>query len=1058
MVEGVLCSSASRSAVVASGRPCGVLQGDPQVAPLLSVRLQDLLPKGQRQRRKYLLESEEESEETREQFAKAVAFWTSSRLTKQNQVAASALESEPPEYFISHVWQPPDQATSMHDYGEEKVNLLKHWAIRCKALMPDGDGRALKTPWFLLENDEEQQMAMTDPMNSWRTMRCWVDKACAHRGFGLAGAPPQEALRATKVALCNCDELVALISHPGYFHRLWCCIEWAFFLSRAAPKYRSLEILMPDALHQPGAWAELVHTAASFRVEDLRCTGDAFEHELRRELELLAVDLEGFEGFMRATSLALLTLHALLQQGEGCACFGSAAFVEAAVEACEACGLRGLGKVLATAQPMLWWRSAYRQVRRQYDERHHSGATEIGEIPGAGGNEGTLSDDPLEMLVRYVNKKWFREETTEVEPVDVATARLAPEEGEEEELLEDDAVVEPSEDRPADAATASMPLTLTSSLPLTLASLSETAELLLKQGITELPEAEAQEEEEAAAQCSPREAASYALRACEASKEKTLRAQKLEEGFMEDMAGVVQVPFGNTSPLVMDNAAKATFTVNFKRKVKVDTHIGVEDADADVADVADVAKTSSANAGVAETGLQQQVMHMDLVMWFSSDVKVQKKDGSVLANSSGSENFRNFGDEKQRFLSLRTIGPRDELRGEVVDCLEEDLAAWRRSFRGFAVAKTARSGAGLPDGYFDFWDAAGELSVQGEKLAPEAKVKARLFFQSPFGCASWDPTSWEIARGDHGSAVTAVARWAIYERRVCKWQLGLQFWFDAYVVPFLEVWRQRGIRTKGVIEEAFAESFLRVGGSIHDDLSQQLSQKESSGGETTDPRLMGYRHAESWENPCLERLLAIPRKEVTFVEGAGQAGVAGFFGERLTQQKGYERLDPRNMDPTPDRSMLPCIVSSSLPLQLGQTVAVACPALRDDDETKPMRFRGAKQEFYEQTMRIFSKNDMNNRHPGYAPDCSQLADVQVDHQLRKKIELSDRNFYRDPSRVQLQQEASYENRKVRMASLSPESSPKNRSRRGSRTSFGSDLRRNSSTGHIIVTQPVQDIS
>ena len=40
----------------------------------------------------------------------------------------------------------------------------------------------------------------------------------------------------------------------------------------------------------------------------------------------------------------------------------------------------------------------------------------------------------------------------------------------------------------------------------------------------------------------------------------------------------VQVPFGNTSPLVMDNAAKATFTVNFKRKVKVDTHIGVEDA------------------------------------------------------------------------------------------------------------------------------------------------------------------------------------------------------------------------------------------------------------------------------------------------------------------------------------------------------------------------------------------------------------------------------------------------------------------------------------------------
>eukprot|EP00435_Cladocopium_sp_Y103_P070075 s148_g34.t1 len=330
MVEGVLCSSASRSAVVASGRPCGVLQGDQQVAPLLSLRLQDLLPKAQRQRRKYLLESEQESEETREEFEKAVAFWTSSRLTKQTQVAASALENEPPEYFISHVWQPPDQAASMHDYGQEKVHLLKQWAVRTKVLMPDD--RSLRTPWFLLENEEEQQLAMTDPMNSWRTMRCWVDKACAHRGFGLAGAPPQEALRATKVALCNCEQLVAVISHPAYFRRLWCCVEWAFFLSRAAPNYRKLEILMPDALHQPAAWSELVHAAASFRVEDLRCTGDAFEHELQRELKLMAVDPEGFQGFMRATSLGLLTLHALLQQGEGCAAFGTAAFVEAAVE------------------------------------------------------------------------------------------------------------------------------------------------------------------------------------------------------------------------------------------------------------------------------------------------------------------------------------------------------------------------------------------------------------------------------------------------------------------------------------------------------------------------------------------------------------------------------------------------------------------------------------------------------------------------------------------------------------------------------------------------------
>eukprot|EP00435_Cladocopium_sp_Y103_P047019 s1823_g13.t1 len=77
-------------------------------------------------------------------------------------------------------------------------------------------------------------------------------------------------------------------------------------------------------------------------------------------------------------------------------------------------------------------------------------------------------------------------------------------------------------------------------------------------------------------------------------------------------------------------------------------------------------------------------------------------------------------------------GPRDELRGEV------ESTAWKKIL--------ARSGAGLPDGYLDFWEA-----VHGEKLAPEAKVKARLFFQS----------------------------WSIYHRRVCKW-------FDTYVVPFLE--------------------------------------------------------------------------------------------------------------------------------------------------------------------------------------------------------------------------------------------------------------------------------
>eukprot|EP00439_Symbiodinium_sp_Y106_P008398 s3941_g1.t1 len=83
-------------------------------------------------------------------------------------------------------------------------------------------------------------------------MRCWVDKACAHRGFAT-GCPAQEAIRASKDpstvrlhmrftdALANCHTLVALVSHPGYFRRLWCCFELVFFVVRVAPHYRNVE-------------------------------------------------------------------------------------------------------------------------------------------------------------------------------------------------------------------------------------------------------------------------------------------------------------------------------------------------------------------------------------------------------------------------------------------------------------------------------------------------------------------------------------------------------------------------------------------------------------------------------------------------------------------------------------------------------------------------------------------------------------------------------------------------------------------------------------------------
>ena len=55
---------------------------------------------------------------------------------------------------------------------------------------------------------------------------------------------------------------------PKFKHRV--PLRWAFFLSRAAPQYRDLELLMPEALHQQAAWWELLQSASKFRLEDLR--------------------------------------------------------------------------------------------------------------------------------------------------------------------------------------------------------------------------------------------------------------------------------------------------------------------------------------------------------------------------------------------------------------------------------------------------------------------------------------------------------------------------------------------------------------------------------------------------------------------------------------------------------------------------------------------------------------------------------------------------------------------------------------------------------------------
>ncbi|CAJ1379291.1 unnamed protein product [Effrenium voratum] len=362
----VLLSSGSRSAPI-NLRPGHALH---EATLPLALLLQELLPQVRRRRRRRYEEKEAASEPA--ELDEAIGFWRSSRLA-EHQISSSLLR-EGPEYFISHLWQPADQAQSRETYAEEKTALLKSWAITHKALL--GEDRQIRTPWFLLETEQDRRMALLDPKNAWHNMRCWVDKACAHRGFPGA-APPQEALRATKAAMAHCRTFLAVLSHGGYFRRLWCCYEWAFFAARAAPHYRSLEVLLPESLQQPGPWKELLRSVAGFRLEELRCSGETMKLELWQDLKELAVDDDGFEGFVRATALALLTLQALLRQAETCAAFGSAS-LEAASEACEVAGLRGLGKILNTAQPMIWWRSAYRQQRT---ERQRMARGKPGEDP-----------------------------------------------------------------------------------------------------------------------------------------------------------------------------------------------------------------------------------------------------------------------------------------------------------------------------------------------------------------------------------------------------------------------------------------------------------------------------------------------------------------------------------------------------------------------------------------------------------------------------------------------------------------------------------------------------
>ncbi|CAE7337810.1 unnamed protein product [Symbiodinium natans] len=347
-------------------------------------------------------------------MTKALGFWRSARLV-EHQLPASVLLQEPADYFISHVWQPWDKAQSRDQWAEEKTSLLKFWATTRKAL---GDDRNGKPPWFLLESDQERREALLDPTRAWHNMRCWVDKACAHRGFAT-GCPPQEAIRASKEAIANCHTFVALVSHPGYFRRLWCCFELIFFVVRVAPHYRQAELLLPEAYLEPSALSELASAAARISLPSLLAGGQAQRSELLREMQALQVNEKGFENFVRSTMLALLGLSVLLRCAEGCAAF-SGGNLDAIAEACWDAGLRGLSKVLSTAMPGVWWRTAFRHVRRRVvNERHHkedplarkdsldSEDDRRAEHDVSSGEGEVEEEDPLEMLANYVNQKFF---------------------------------------------------------------------------------------------------------------------------------------------------------------------------------------------------------------------------------------------------------------------------------------------------------------------------------------------------------------------------------------------------------------------------------------------------------------------------------------------------------------------------------------------------------------------------------------------------------------------------------------------------------------------------
>jgi len=161
------------------------------------------------------------------------------------------------------------------------------------------------------------------------------------------------------------------------------------------------------------------------------------------------------------------------------------------------------------------------------------------------------------------------------------------------------------------------------------------------------------------------------------------------------------------------------------------------------------------------------------------------------------------------------------------------------------VAAMQQVMGGLPDGFSPFWRGA-----TGHLLTDADRIRARVFLQA----------------------------WRNYREYVNRW-------FDKYICPHIEVWRQRGIRARGLLEETFGNIFMNVDGAFQMSLCNQLAPGliEKTMAAEPPPRGRPGRPCQApWSNPTLDRLLVV---------GTGKGNdYPGSLGAGKQDKKAFTRM------------------------------------------------------------------------------------------------------------------------------------------------------------------------